>query len=65
MCWTPIAAGLTPHGLRHSHMLEEAGVQQKSIDQRMGHEDGSMRSRYTHVTRKIRDRLRGAERPVA
>ncbi|MBT2210181.1 hypothetical protein KLI87_18880 [Actinomadura sp. NEAU-AAG7] len=38
-------------------MLEEAGVQQKLIDQRMGHEDGSMRSRYTHVTRKIRDRL--------
>lgn len=58
-CWVPIARGLTPHGLRHSHrtMLEEDGIRPVLIDERMGHEDGSIGRRYTHVTAPMRERL--------
>nr|WP_273700068.1 tyrosine-type recombinase/integrase [Actinomadura graeca] len=60
-CWTPLSAGLTPHGLRHSHrtMLEEDGIPPVLIDERMGHEDGSVQRRYTHVTAPMRRRLVG------
>ncbi|GAA4237873.1 hypothetical protein GCM10022254_51490 [Actinomadura meridiana] len=58
-CWTPIATGLTPHGLRHSHrtMLEDLGIAPVLIDDRMGHKDGSVQRRYTHVTARMRQRL--------
>jgi hypothetical protein len=58
-CWMPIARGLTPHGLRHTHktLMEELGTPPKLMDERMGHEDGSMQSRYTHVTSDMRRRL--------
>jgi integrase len=58
-CWLPIATGLTPHGLRHSHktMMEELGIPPKLMDERMGHEDGSVQSRYSHVTSEMRRRL--------
>ncbi|GGK11568.1 hypothetical protein GCM10010124_00230 [Pilimelia terevasa] len=58
-CWTPIARGLTPHGLRHSHktMMEELGAPPKLMDERMGHEDGSVQARYSHVTATMRRRL--------
>lgn len=58
-CWLPIAKGLTPHGLRHTHktLMEELGVPPKLMDERMGHEDGSVQARYSHVTQVMRDRL--------
>ncbi|GGK39581.1 integrase [Pilimelia terevasa] len=51
-CWSPIAAGLTPHGLRHSYktMMIEVGAPATLMDEQMGHEDGSIGARYSHVT---------------
>jgi integrase len=58
-CWLPIAPSLTPHGLRHTHrtLMEELGTPAKLMDERMGHEDGSVQARYTHVTPEMRRRL--------
>ncbi|GGM65739.1 hypothetical protein GCM10012275_40420 [Longimycelium tulufanense] len=58
-CWVPIASGLTPHGLRHSHrtLMEELGTPPVLADERMGHTDGSVQRRYTHVTADMRARL--------
>ncbi len=61
-CWLPIAPGLTPHGLRHTHktLMREAGTPPKLMDERMGHEDGSVQSRYDHVTAGMRQTLMAA-----
>ncbi|WP_331717350.1 LacI family DNA-binding transcriptional regulator [Yinghuangia sp. ASG 101] len=61
-CWIPIARGLTPQGLRHSHrtMLAELGVPGVLANERLGHLDRSMAARYTHVTHTMRDSLRAA-----
>ncbi|HET6479255.1 MAG TPA: LacI family DNA-binding transcriptional regulator [Actinoplanes sp.] len=58
-CWTPLAPGLTPHGLRHSHKtaMDELGTPQKLKDDRMGHADGSVGSRYSHITASMRRTL--------
>ncbi|CAM5505011.1 LacI family DNA-binding transcriptional regulator [Streptomyces narbonensis] len=58
-CWVPIAKGLTPHGLRHTHrtMMEDLGTEKVLMDERMGHIDGSVSARYAHVTRGMRRRL--------
>lgn len=58
-CWVPIAPGLTPHGLRHTHktLMEELGTPAKLMDERMGHDDGAVQARYTHVTPEMRRRL--------
>lgn len=58
-CWLPIAAGITPHGLRHSHRthMEELGTERVLMDERMGHTDGSIGARYAHVTATMRRRL--------
>ncbi|WP_327368274.1 LacI family DNA-binding transcriptional regulator [Streptomyces sp. NBC_01217] len=58
-CWLPIAAGLTPHGLRHSHRthMEDLGTEKVLMDDRMGHIDGSVSARYAHVTPGMRERL--------
>jgi integrase len=58
-CWLPIARGLTPHGLRHTHktLMRELGTPPKLMDERMGHEDGSVQARYDHVTPEMRRRL--------
>ncbi|RKR89542.1 phage integrase family protein [Micromonospora pisi] len=58
-CWVPIAPKLTPHGLRHTHktLMVELGVPPKLMDERMGHEDGSVQARYSHVTAGMRHRL--------
>jgi hypothetical protein len=60
-CWAPIAPGLTPHGLRHTHktLMEELGTPGKLMDERMGHEDGSVQARYSHVTAAMRRQLLG------
>jgi integrase len=58
-CWLPIAPKLTPHGLRHTHRtwMEEMGTPPKLMDDRMGHQDGSVQARYTHITAGMRSRL--------
>lgn len=58
-CWMPIAKGLTPHGLRHTHKtrMEELRTPPKLMDERMGHMDGSVQARYTHITRQMREGL--------
>lgn len=58
-CWTPVASGLTPHGLRHTHktLMEELNTPPKLMDERMGHEDGSVQARYSHITPGMRRRL--------
>jgi integrase len=58
-CWLPIAPGLTPHGLRHTHktLMEELGIPSKLMNDRMGHEDGSVQARYSHITVAMRQQL--------
>jgi integrase len=58
-CWLPIAKGLTPHGLRHTHktVMEELRINPKLMDERLGHEDGSVQARYSHITATMRRRL--------
>jgi len=58
-CWVPVAQGLTPHGLRHTHktVMEELVTPGKLMDERMGHDDGSVQARYSHVTAEMRHRL--------
>ncbi|MGW6572886.1 LacI family DNA-binding transcriptional regulator [Streptomyces sp. NPDC054945] len=58
-CWLPIAKGLTPHGLRHTHrtVMEDLGTEKVLMDERMGHLDGSVSARYAHVTPGMRQRL--------
>ncbi len=66
-CWLPIAKGLTPHGLRHTHrtMMEDLGTEKVLMDERMGHIDGSVSARYAHVTPGMRSAsCCGADRAV-
>ncbi|MFD3608965.1 LacI family DNA-binding transcriptional regulator [Streptomyces atroolivaceus] len=55
-CWMPIKDRLTRHGLRHGHrtLMEELGTPKVLMDERMGHEDGSVGARYSHVTDSMR-----------
>jgi len=59
VCWLPVASGLTPHGLRHTHktFMEELGTPGKLMDERMGHEDGSVQALYSHITAAMRRQL--------
>lgn len=59
VCWLPVAKGLTPHGLRHTHRtaMEDLGTEKVLMDDRMGHIDGSVSARYAHVTPGMRERL--------
>jgi len=59
VCRLPVAPGLTPHGLRHSHktFMEELGTSSKLMDERMGHEDGSVQATYSHITVAMRRQL--------
>lgn len=58
-CWVAIAPGLTRHRLRHSRkaLTRELGTPSKLMDERMGHEDGSLQARYDHITPSMRRRL--------
>lgn len=58
-CWLPIKDRLTRHGLRHGHrtLMEELGTPKVLMDERMGHEDGSVGARYSHVTDSMRAAL--------
>jgi hypothetical protein len=61
-CWMPIAKGLTPHGLRHTAKTRMEGFRTppKLMDERMGHIDGPVQARYSHITRQMRDDPHGA-----
>ena len=37
--------------------MEEFGTPPKLMDERLGHEDGSVRARYSHITPLMRKRL--------
>ncbi|MDI1465049.1 LacI family DNA-binding transcriptional regulator [Catellatospora sp. KI3] len=58
-CWAPVAERLTPHGSRHSHktLMDGLGTPSQLKDERMGHLDGSVQARYSHVTQAMRERL--------
>ncbi len=54
----PTAPGLTPHGLRHTYktLMIELGTPATLMDAQMGHEDGSVQIRYSHITSGMRQR---------
>jgi Bacterial regulatory proteins, lacI family len=58
-CWLPIAAGLTPHGLRHTYktLMVQLGTPSTVMDEQMGHADGSVQARYSHGTPEMWQRL--------
>lgn len=58
-CWMPIAPGLTPHGLRHSHktLLVQMRVPEILSHERLGHELGGIGGRYSHITPAMRHDL--------
>lgn len=58
-CWLPVAAGLTPHGLRHSHksLMAELRTPEVLSHDRLGHELGGVAGRYSHVTAPMREEL--------
>jgi hypothetical protein len=60
-CWLPVVRGLTSHGLRPTHrtLMDELGVPPKLTDERMGHQDGSVRARYSHVTARDAEAVDG------
>ncbi|MFC5802040.1 hypothetical protein [Streptomyces formicae] len=37
--------------------MEELGIPSKLLDERMGHEDGSVQARCSHITARMRNRL--------
>jgi len=51
-CWLPVRAGLTPHGLRHSHQtwMAEDGIPEILAEQRLGHQVPAMRGLYAHAS---------------
>jgi integrase len=57
--WQPIAMGLTPHGLRHSHKSTMAELHTHEVlsHERMGHELGGIGGRYNHVTEAMQAEL--------
>jgi len=57
--WTPVAPGLTPHGLRHTYksMMIELGPPAALMDAQMGHQNGSVQAHYTYITPAMSDRL--------
>ena len=61
MSWLPIAAGLTPHSLRHAHKTLMAGLRTPEFlsHDRLGHHLGGIAGRYSHVTPEMRRELLG------
>lgn len=37
--------------------MEELGTSPKLMDERLGHQDGSVQARYSHVTKRMRAQL--------
>lgn len=61
-CWLPVAAGLTPHGLRHSSKtwMEEARIPEVLSEERLRHEIPGISGAYRHVTPVMRRDLNEA-----
>ncbi len=57
--WLPVAEGLTPHGLRHSHKtwMEEARIPEVLSEERLRHEIPGISGAYRHVTPAMRREL--------
>jgi hypothetical protein len=58
--WSPVTAGAVFHGLRHHHKttLDELHVEDVLKCERMGHHMPGIGGVYSHVTEKMRKRLR-------
>jgi hypothetical protein len=58
-CWLPVAAGLTPHSIRHSHksLMAELPTPEVLSHERLGNELGGVAGRYSHVTVQMREEL--------
>ena len=56
ICWLPVAEGLTPHGLRHSHKtwMEETRIPEVLSEDRLRHEIPGISGAYRHVTPAMR-----------
>lgn len=57
--WEPIAPGLTPHDLRHSHktwMIEDS-IPEVAQAERLGHRIPGVRGVYSHVSDEMRQRI--------
>ncbi|WP_083459567.1 site-specific integrase [Jiangella muralis] len=57
--WLPVATGLTPHGLRHSHKTTMVELRTPEVlsHERLGHELEGIGGRYSHVTPVMRREL--------
>lgn len=57
--WVPIARGLTPHSLRHSHktVMIELGTPEVLSHERLGHRLGGIAATYSHTTKKMKEVL--------
>jgi integrase len=55
-CWAPLAAGMTPHGLRHSHksLMVELRTPEVLSHDRLGHEMPGIAGIYSHPTPPMR-----------
>ena len=57
----PIGGADAAWAAAHSQtLMREAGTAPKLMDERMGHEDGSVQSRYDHITAGMRQALMAA-----
>jgi integrase len=57
--WSPILPGAVFHGLRHFHktLLDEAGLPDVLVHERMGHQMPGIGGVYSHVTNAMREQL--------
>lgn len=62
MCWTPVAEGLTPHGMRHSikTLMEEWGIAEVLSEDHLRHDLPGISAVYRHVTPAMRRDLTAA-----
>jgi len=58
-CWVPLAEGMTPHGLRHSHksLMAELRTPEVLSHDRLGHEMPGIAGIYSHPTPPMRAEL--------
>jgi integrase len=58
-CWTPLAEGMTPHGLRHAHksLMAELRTPEVLSHDRLGHEMPGIAGIYSHPTPPMRAEL--------
>lgn len=59
LCWLPVAAGMTPHGTRHSAktLMEERRIPEIASEKRLRHSVAGISGRYRHVTPAMREEI--------